>query len=107
MHTGSLVGVDPFRWDDLGCSVGSELEPPSVGGGVVAGFDARVVVVTEEAKVPQRSHSTGPPWGFVVRMAGAGWFVAAGEDAAAVAEFQSCPNRGGDQPLGAAHVQYF
>ena len=106
MHAGPLVGVGPFWWDDLGCSVRPELEAPSVGGGVVAGFnDGVVVVVTEKGQVPQRSHSTGPPRLPVMGVAGVGWLVAAGEHTATIAEFQGCPDSGGDQLLGTAHVQ--
>jgi hypothetical protein len=103
----SLVGVDPFWGDDVGCSVPSELDLPAVGGGVVAGFDDGVVVVAEEGEVRQGCLAAGPPGHAVVGVAGGWWFVAAGEDAAAVAEFEGCPDGGGDEALGTSDIQDF
>ena len=83
-----MGGVDPFGWDDLGCSAGAEVELPAVGGGVVAGFDDGVVVVAEEAQVRQRCHASGPPGDCVVGVAGVGRFVG---NPSAITQYQNPP----------------
>ena len=98
MDAGASARVDADRRDHFGSTV-AEAYFPAVGVGVVAGFDDAVVVWTGQYQVRQRGGTSGPPRSQVVGVARFGRLVAAREDTSAVAEFEGCPDRWGDQPL--------
>ena len=101
-----LSWVDAFGWDDFGDTV-VESDRPTVGCGVVSGFDDAVVVWAGEDEILKGGSTSGPPGGEVVGVAGFGWLLTSGEHAPAVAEFEGCPDGWGDQPLGPADVEGF
>ena len=69
------------------------------------GFDQVVVVSADQHAVGQGRLATGDPRHDVVGVAVGGWSVAAGEDAAAVAEFKRGADGGGDQPMRPASTK--
>lgn len=72
-------------------AVGAELDLPTVGGRVVAGFDDAVVVCADEDEVREGGIAAVPPGPDVVGVAGLGWIVTAGEGAALAALFEGGP----------------
>ncbi len=84
--------VDPFGWDELGVSV--------VGGAGLPGalVEVSVVVAAEQDAVVEGGRAALAPGHDVVGVAPRGWAFAAGEGAAAVAEFEELPDLAGIQP---------
>ena len=99
--------LDAHGWDDFGGAVRADPGLPAVGRGIVPRFDDAVVVGTHQDEVAYRCSATGPPRHQVVGVAVLGRTVAAGEDAAAVAELECGSDSGGDETLGASDVEDF
>src|SRR5688572_21495381 len=90
-----------FRgWEELGPSVVAE---PYLPGGVV---DGAVVLSAEQHEVVQGGRAAVEPVADVVGVAHHRRSGAAGEGAVAVAGHERGPDRGGDQPVGAADVEH-
>lgn len=100
-----LVWIDPAGWDDFGGVVGSELDLPSVCGGVVAGFHDPVVMGADQYQVVQVGRSALPPGDDVVGVAVLGWLVAPRERAPCVSDFEGLALGGCDEPLRLADVE--
>src|SRR6478752_82193 len=96
---GSLVGVDPAGWDDLGVAVFGHPDLP------VALVDQGVVETAETATIFHAGGSTVQPPDDVVDVAPAGRPVAAGEGASAVPQGHGAADAGGPDPGGPADVQ--
>ena len=96
---GELFGVEPGGWDEFGVAVAAELDGP------VAVVEVSVVVAAEQDGVVEAGGAAVGPVPDVVGVAPAGWSVAAGERAAAVAQHQGAAQRPGDEAALSADVE--
>jgi hypothetical protein len=98
---GFSAPVDEHRWEEFWEAVGGDADfPPGA-------VQEQVVVGAHQDEVGEVGGSAVGPVADVVSLAVAGWSVAAGESAAAVAQVQSAAESGRDQAAEATEVERF
>jgi len=99
--SGSLLRVDGCRGDELGVAVAGELHVPALP------VDLLVVVLAEQGAVVEVGGSAVVPFPLVVAVAVGGCLLAAGGDAALVADHEGAAGGLGEAAAGAAVVEDF